>query len=68
MNGILRKATIPVPVKYLSNFWRLSEMPLNDYKAVLKLERTKNCDLVANFVDNTDADPNNTIFIANSIN
>ena len=28
MNGILRNATIAVPVKYLSNFWRSLGMPL----------------------------------------
>ena len=27
-NGILENATIPVPLKYLSNFWRSLEMPL----------------------------------------
>ena len=28
INGILKIATIPVPLKYLSNFWRSLEMPL----------------------------------------
>ena len=27
-NGILRNTTIAVPLKYLSNFWRLLEMPI----------------------------------------
>ena len=27
-NGVLKNATIAVPLKYLSNFWRSLEMPL----------------------------------------
>ena len=27
-NGIFKNATIAVPLKYLSNFWRSLEMPL----------------------------------------
>ena len=30
-NGILRNATIAVPLKYLSNFWRSLEMPLINF-------------------------------------
>ena len=40
-NGILRNATIAVPVKYLSNFWRSLEMPLINCKVELKLKWTK---------------------------
>ena len=36
-NGILRNATIAVPLKNLSNFWRLLEMPLINWKVELKL-------------------------------
>ena len=32
INGILKIATIPVPLKYLSNFWRSLEMPLINHK------------------------------------
>ena len=37
-NGTLKKAKIAVPLKYLSNFWRLLEMPLINCKIVLKLK------------------------------
>ena len=40
-DGILRKATIAVPLKYLSNFWRSLEMPLINCKVELKLKWTK---------------------------
>ena len=37
-NGsILRNATIAVPLKYLSNFWRILEMLLINCKVVLQL-------------------------------
>ena len=38
VNGILRNATIAVPLKYLSNFWRSLEMPLINCKVELKLK------------------------------
>ena len=34
-NGILRNATIALPLKYLSNFWRSLEMPLVNCKTEL---------------------------------
>ena len=37
-NGILKKATIAVPLKYLSNFWRSLEMPLINCKVESKLK------------------------------
>ena len=37
VNGILKNATIAVPLKYLNNFWRLLEMPLINCKVELKL-------------------------------
>ena len=37
-NGILENATIAVPLKYLSNFWRSLEMPLINCKVALKLK------------------------------
>ena len=42
-NAILRNATIPVPLKYLSHFWKLLEMPLINCKAALKLKWMKHC-------------------------
>ena len=42
-NGILRNARIAVPLKYLSHFWRLLEMPLINCKLELKLKWTKYC-------------------------
>ena len=38
-NGILKNATIAVPLKYLSNFWISLEIPLINYKVELKLRR-----------------------------
>ena len=60
-NGILQNATIVVLLKYLSNFWRLFEMPLINWKVELKLKRTKYCVLAAAGVDNANADSNNLI-------
>ena len=34
---------IAVPLKYLSNFWRLLEMPLINCKIKLSLKRIENC-------------------------
>ena len=42
-NGILINATIAVPLKYLSNFWRPLEMPLINCQVELKLKWTKHC-------------------------
>ena len=46
-NGILRNATIAVPLKYLNNFWRSLEMPLINCQIELKLKWTKYCVLSA---------------------
>ena len=51
-DGILRKATIAVPLKYLSNFGRSLETPLTDCKVELELERTKYCVFSATFLIN----------------
>ena len=37
-DGILKTAAIAVPIKYLSNFWRLLEMPLINCKVELKFK------------------------------
>ena len=51
-NAILKTATIGVPLKYLSNFWRSLEMSLINCKAELKLKWTKHCVLSAAGNDN----------------
>ena len=51
-DGILRKPTIAVPLKYLSNFGRSLETPLTDCKVELELERTKYCVFSATFLIN----------------
>ena len=42
-NGALKGAKIVVPLKYLSNFFMLLEMPLINCKIHLELNWTKNC-------------------------
>ena len=54
VNGFLGNATITVPLKYLSNFWRPLEMPLINCKVELNHDRTNHCVLY----DNADSDPN----------
>ena len=56
-NEILKNATIVVPSKYVSNFWRSLEMPLINYKIELKLTWTKYCVLSAAGNDDTNANP-----------
>ena len=52
-NGVLRKATIAVPLKYVSNFWRSLEMSLINCKVELRLKWTNYCILFANGSSNT---------------
>ena len=61
-NSIFKNATNVVPLKYLSNFWRLLEMSLIKCKIELKLKWTKQCVLAPVGVDNDDATSNNIIF------
>ena len=62
-NGILRNASIAVPLKYVSNFWRLLEIRLTKYKVELKLKWKKRFVLAAlDVTDNADVNSNNTIF------
>ena len=62
-NGILKSATIPVPLKYFSNFWRSLEMPLIHCKVYLKLKWTKYFVLSAGGNDNiNNINFNNIIF------
>ena len=63
-NGILKNATIAVPLKYLSNFWRSLEMPLINCQVEIKLRWTKHCVLSVAGTDNANGnnDDNNIIF------
>ena len=63
-NGILRNVTIFVPLKYLSNFWKLFEIPLVNCKVQQKLRRKKCCVLSVDGTDNVNDndDDNNIIF------
>ena len=51
-NGILKNATIAVPLKYLSNFWKSLEIPLINCKVELKVKWTKYCVLPVGSNDN----------------
>ena len=63
-NGILKNATIILPLKYLSNFWRSLEIPLINCKVELKLNSRKHYVLSANgnHTANANANANNIIF------
>ena len=61
--GLLKKATIAIPLEYLSKFWRSLEMPLINCKKELKLKWTKYCVLPAAGADNDNVNCNNIIFI-----
>ena len=61
-NSILKNATIPESLKYLSNFWRSVEMPLINCKIDLKIKWSKSFVLSAAGADNTNGNPNNFIF------
>ena len=61
-NGILKIATIAMPLKYLSNFWISLEIPLINCKVEVKLRWTKYCVLSLAGTDNPiDNDINNNI-------
>ena len=44
-----------VPLKYLSNFWRILEMPLINYEITFDLNWSENCVIVATDVANQGA-------------
>ena len=60
-NGILKNATIGVPLKYLSNFWRSLEMPLINCKVELKLRWSKHCVLSLAGTDNANGNNDDNI-------
>ena len=53
-----------MPLEYLSNFWRLLEIPLINCKVELKLRWTKYCVLSVAGIDNVNSndEDNNNIF------
>ena len=57
-NEILKDAAIAAPLKYLSNFWRLLEVPLINCKVELNLKSTRYCALSAADADVNDNDDN----------
>ena len=65
-NRILKNATIAVPLKYLSNFWRSLEMLLINCKVELKLKWTKYFILSAAGANNVNANSNNISFTIKS--
>ena len=58
----LKRETVAVPSKYLSNYWSLLEISLINCKIELKLRLTKNWVLAVSGAENTNADSNNIIF------
>ena len=61
-DGILRNAATVVTLNYLSNFWRLLEMPLINCKLELNFKWKEHCVLAAVGDDSTISDPSNIIF------
>ena len=60
-NGILKKTTIAVPVKCLSNLWRSIQFPLISWKVESKLKGTIYCILSVACADNNAVKFNNII-------
>ena len=58
-NGILKNATIAVPLRYLSNFWRSLEMLLINCNVKLKLKWTKHCVLATAGAENPNKNSEN---------
>ena len=61
-NGILKNATIAIPLKYLSDFWIPLKISLIKCKVELKRTWIKYCVLPAAGTANDDANSNNIIF------
>ena len=59
---MLKNATIVVPLKYLSKFWRLFKMPLISCKVELKHWWTKHWVLSSTRVENNDVNSKKSIF------
>ena len=63
MNGIIKNATIAVPLKHLSNLWRSLEMSLANCKVELKLKWPTSCISSAAGADNINGNDNNNIIL-----
>ena len=61
-DGILKNATVVVPLKYLSKFWRSLEMPLINCRFELKPNWLKYCVLVAAGANNAKVNFHNAVF------
>ena len=61
-NGALKIATVAVPLKYLSNFWRSLEIALLNCKVELQLKWSSYCVLSAVDNDNANDNDDNIIF------
>ena len=57
-----KKKALMVPLKHLSNLWRLLEIPLLNWKEESKIKCEKYSVLAANAVYNADINSNNIIF------
>ena len=67
MNGIIKNATIAVPLKYLSYLWRSLEMSLVNCKVELKLKWPTSCISSAAGADNINGNDNNIILTIKDI-
>ena len=67
VNRNLRIVAIPLPLKYWSNFSRLLEMSLINWKIKLKLTLREYCVFSAAYADDTKANDNNIIFTIKDI-
>ena len=63
INEIVKNATVALPLKYLTNFWRSFEMLLSNCKIELKRKWTKYCVLSAAGADNANANSKNIFTI-----
>ena len=61
-NGILKTATIAVPLKQLSNFWRSLKMQLINCNMELKIRWTKHCVLPVAGTNNANGNDDDIIF------
>ena len=61
-DGITKRVKFSVPLKYLSNFWKILDMPLNSCEASLTLTWSKNC--VLTDITTTDAQRDNPAIAA----
>ena len=62
INGTVKNATMALPLKYLTNFWRSFEMLLINCKVELKRKWTKYCVLSEAGAHNANANSKNIIF------